>query len=192
MKRIYIRGDFINHLKNYFFLFSFHSFVQKLLTKKNQTKEAVQNELIEVFGPESQNVHKFLDWLWNFLESNQTKVQITKKIESHEKTEQIGSQKPQKLTKKNTYLVQQPKLPLKKNINNNVNIKNDEMQTHSEQTKDKKSILDRIKKPKNIQMLKKNLTRPAAPLNNNNNNHEIKEKIIEKKIKTEAVPTKNM
>ena len=171
--------------------------MQKLLTKQNQTKEAVQNELIEVFGPESQNVHKFLDWLWNFLESNQKKVQIATKIESHEKTEQTVSQKPQKFTNKKPLVHPVGKLPLKKNINNNnVNIKNDyhkndEMQSFSDQPKDKMSILERIKKPKNIQMLKRNLTRPAA-LFNNNNHQEIKEKIIEKKIKTEAVPTKNM
>lgn len=77
-----------------------------------------------------------------------------------------------------------------KHINNN---KNDGHNIVIEQSKGKKGILERIKKPKlspkmndlNLVEPKKNLIRP--PLKN-----DFKEKLIEKKMKFETQPAKNL
>ena len=187
-----------------------------MLTIPEQTKENVKNELIEVFGQENQNVLKFLEWLWSFLEVNgktETKKsdQIIKEKQVIDKEIQekivVPIKKPQTLLNKKPIMntVNKPKPPLKnlnnKNFNNNFNVKNNNdhnngMHNYNDQTKDKKSILDRIKKPKNtsvssnnsnpIKEMKKTLARPAL------RNIDIKEKLLKKKLKTETVPIQNM
>ena len=192
----------LNHLK----ILISNSFVHQLLTKST-TKETVQNELVEVFGSESPKLQIFLDWLWSFLQSQgifthskEKKPQNAEPSQQESKTDKI----PQKINLKKPVVLQKEQKErqapkpnnnnLKSKNNNNGNDKNDhEEEKHAEQPhKDKKSILERIKKPKAIprasnppRELKKNLARV-------NNNSEIKEKIIEKKLKTEAFPQKNL
>ena len=200
--KIYIRGHSFKSFKN---LIS-NSFVHQLLTKST-TKETVQNELVEVFGSESPKLQIFLDWLWSFLQSqgvfSNSKDKKPQNTEQESKTDKI----PQKINLKKPVVLQKeqkerqntkpnnaPNNNLKSKNNNNDNDKNDnDEEKQAEQPhKDKKSILERIKKPKAIpkasnppRELKKNLARV-------NNNNEIKEKVIEKKVKTEAFPPKNL
>jgi len=211
MKKIYIRGFSFKSFKKILFL---NSFVRQLLTKPT-TKETVQNELVEVFGPESQKLQIFLDWLWSFLPNQEEIFQQEKeKRSANSKTIQpeaplkndknprinlkkpLASQKERPILKNNNIVVSavQNNNNLKSKNNKNGNDVEEEQNVSSEQhNKDKKSILERIKKPKAVSKinnlardLKKNLVRPHLNIN------EIKEKIIEKKLKMETLPAKNL
>lgn len=193
----------LNHLK----ILISNSFVHQLLTKST-TKETVQNELVEVFGSESPKLQIFLDWLWTFLQSQgifshskEKKPQTAEPPQQESKTDKP----PQKINLKKPVVLQKeqkerqnpkptPNNNLKSKNNNNDNDKHDhdEEKQPEQPHKDKKSILERIKKPKAIprpinppRELKRNLAKV-------NNNNEIKEKVIEKKVKTEVFPPKNL
>lgn len=141
--------------------------------------------MAEVFGKESSNVQNFLNWLWKFLgwkqkaqnktmpdqensiRPNQMEIEERKEISSLKKDKTNDDFNP---FQKNKRPFQKP-LPsnnneINKNFKNN-HINNEETQTSSQQNKDKKKILERIKKAKKISPSKmqpkeiNNILRPA-------------------------------
>lgn len=171
-----------------------------MLTKPT-TKDNVQQELFEVFEADTHKPQVFLNWLWPFFQEKG----IFEGSHSDPKDPELKPPAQNQKPAMKPALIQKKKQKSPAPQPNNGNVKGQtesfEAESQGEQpNKDKKSILERIKKPKipakitNQQNptpslardLKKNLARGPA------NNAEIKEKFLLKKIKTETFPAKNL